>query len=93
MEIKHKDDGRRGTFYVENEGKIVGRMDYVWAGTQKIIIEHTEIDQSVRGKSIGTQLVHRAVVFAREKHMKILPLCPFAKAVFEKTTEYEDVLF
>ena len=29
---------------------------------------------------------------AIEKNLKIIPLCPFAKKVFEKTPEYQDVL-
>jgi predicted GNAT family acetyltransferase len=33
------------------------------------------------------------IEMAREKHIKILPLCPFAKRVFDKTEEYKDVLF
>ena len=92
MQIDQKDDGKKGMFYIEEDGKVVAEMDYVWAGEQKVIIDHTQIDESLRGKHVGKQLVHRAVVFAREKNVRILPLCPFAKSVFEKTPEYEDVL-
>lgn len=93
MEIQYKDDGRRGNFYIENDGKIVAELTFVWAGSGKIIIDHTEIDVSLRGKNIGKQLVHHAVLFARQKRLKILPLCPFARAVFTKTSAYEDVIF
>ena len=68
-------------------------MDYVWAGDQRIIIDHTQIDESLRGQNVGKQLLHQLVLFAREKQVKILPLCPFAKSVFERTSEYNDVLF
>tara|TARA_R110002073_G_scaffold279026_1_gene443014 strand:+ start:277642 stop:277755 length:114 start_codon:yes stop_codon:yes gene_type:complete len=37
--------------------------------------------------------VLKAVEFAREKGLKILPLCPFAKKVFNTTDELNDVLF
>ena len=93
MEIKQRNDGKKGMFYIEDDGKVVAEMDYVWAGDQGVIIEHTQIDESLRGKSVGKQLLHRTVLFAREKNMKILPLCPFAKSVFEKTSEYNDLLF
>lgn len=93
MEINQKDDGKKGMFYIESDGKIVAEMDYVWAGDQRIIVDHTQIDESMRGKSVGKQLLHRVVLFAREKNVKILPLCPFAKSVFERTSEYNDVLF
>ena len=33
-----------------------------------------------------------AVEFARERSIRILPLCPFAKSVFERVPELQDVL-
>jgi uncharacterized protein len=37
--------------------------------------------------------VHTAVEYARANHIKILPLCPFAKSVFDKKgAEFADVL-
>jgi len=33
------------------------------------------------------------VEWARASGKKILPLCPFAKSVFDKKPEYRDVLF
>lgn len=92
MEIKQKDDGKNGMFYVEQEGKVLAQMTYVWTGAERIIIDHTEVDDALRGQSAGKQLVAKAVEFAREKSLKIIPLCPFAKSVFDKVTEYRDVL-
>jgi predicted GNAT family acetyltransferase len=92
MDIQHKDDGKKGMFFVAADDKILAEMTYVWAGGEKIIIDHTLVDESLKGKNVGKQLLHQTVLFAREKHLKILPLCPFAKAVFEKVVEYKDVL-
>lgn len=79
-------------FYIEQEGKTVAEMTYSWAGTDKIIIDHTEVDESLKGQGAGKELVGRTIQFAREKGLKIIPLCPFAKSVFNKTPEYSDVL-
>jgi predicted GNAT family acetyltransferase len=68
-------------------------MTYTYAGSDKIIIDHTEVDDSLRGKGVGYKLVEASVNFARENNISILPLCPFAKAVFNKKSEYSDVLF
>jgi uncharacterized protein len=93
MEIQQKDDGKKGMFYIEQEADTLAEMTYVWAGNDKIIIDHTQVGASLVGKGIGKQLVHKAVEFAREKNIKIMPLCPFAKAVFDKVSDYQDVLF
>ncbi len=92
MEILQKDDGKKGMFYIEVDDKIEAKMTYVWAGADRFIIDHTEVNDSHRGKSAGKQMVAQAVAFAREKGIKIVPLCPFAKSVFDKVKEYQDVL-
>lgn len=92
MEILQKDDNKKGSFYIEIENEILAEMTYVWAGTDKIIIDHTEVNEKLKGKGAGKQLVTKAVEFARAKNIKILPLCPFAKSVFDKVEEFRDVL-
>ena len=57
-----------------------------------LIIDHTEVKTEYSGKGIGKQLVMAAVEFARSRNVKILPLCPFAKAIFGKIPEIRDVL-
>lgn len=34
-----------------------------------------------------------AIDFARENQFKIMPLCPFAKSVFDKSPDLNDVRF
>lgn len=93
MNIQHKDNGQKGIFYVVVDGQTEAEMTYVWSGDQRIIIDHTGVSEALKGEGIGKQLVQAAVIFAREKQLKILPLCPFARAVFDKTPDYQDVLF
>lgn len=92
MEIKQYESGRKGAFYVEQENEMLAEMAYVWAGSERIIINHTEVNPKLQGKGMGKQLVKKAVEFAREKNLKITPLCPFAKAIFDKVKEFSDVL-
>jgi hypothetical protein len=93
MLIQQKQDGSKGSFYVEENGIILAEMTYSMTGTTLLIIDHTEVSDELRGKNVGYQLVHTAVEYARTNHIKILPLCPFAKSVFDKKgAEFEDVL-
>lgn len=92
MEIKQFDRENKGFFKAEEEGKEAGRMTYSWAGEEKIIIDHTEVNPEFKGKSVGKKMVMKVVEFARENQVKIVPLCPFAKSVFDKTEEIRDVL-
>lgn len=92
MEIQQRDDGKKGAFYIEHENDVVAEMTYIWAGADKIIIDHTDVKEVLKGKGAGRQMVARAVSFARERGIKIIPLCPFAKSVFDKVKEFSDVL-
>jgi predicted GNAT family acetyltransferase len=92
MEILQQDDGEKGMFFIGEPTHTLAKMTYVWAGNDRIIIDHTEVGPELAGKGAGKQMVQKAVEFAREKHIKIIPLCPFAKSVFDKVAEYRDVL-
>ena len=92
MEIQQENDDKNGLFFIEQEGKKVAKMIYTWAGDDRIIIEHTEVDDALKGKGAGKELVAKSVEFAREKGIKIIPVCSFAKSIFDKVTEYQDVL-
>jgi uncharacterized protein len=93
MLIQHKQAGGKGLFFVSNEaGNILAEMVYTIPSPDKIIIEHTEVSDELRGQNVGNQLVHTAVEYARKHNIKIIPLCPFANAVFKKKAEYADVL-
>ncbi|MBO9573638.1 MAG: N-acetyltransferase [Chitinophagaceae bacterium] len=92
MEIIQEDDGRKGAFRAIIDGAPAGEMTYVWAGDTRFIIDHTEVDARFNGKGVGKQLLMKAVEFARNRQLKILPLCPFAKAMFAKITAIRDVL-
>ena len=82
----------KGAFYIEIEGIQEAMMTFVYADEDKIIIDHTEVNPGNEGKGFGKKMVTKAVEFAREKGIKIVPLCPFAKSVFDKTPEFRDVL-
>jgi hypothetical protein len=91
MEIQQEDNGIKGRFFIEVDGALSAEMTYIWVAN-RIIIDHTEVYPALEGKGIGKQLVHRAVEMARNKGIKILPLCPFAKGIFDRVKEYQDVL-
>jgi predicted GNAT family acetyltransferase len=62
------------------------------ASPDKMIIEHTEVSEELKGQNVGYQLVKTAVDFARAHNIKIIPLCPFANSVFKKKPELAEVL-
>ncbi len=92
MNIERIEHGSKGAFIIKVNNERLAEMTYSKAGDRLIIIDHTEVSDTLRGKGAGKQLVTAAVEYARKNQIKILPLCPFAKSVFDKSPEFNDVL-
>jgi uncharacterized protein len=93
MLIQQQEENGKGKFFAEVEGRELAEMTYTMPAPDKMIIDHTEVSDELRGKNVGLQLVNQAVEYARANNIKIIPLCPFAKSVFDRKAELRDVLF
>ncbi|MFT6872957.1 MAG: putative GNAT family acetyltransferase [Roseivirga sp.] len=89
--ILEKESETKGSFYIVDGSETLAEMTYSKAGQERIIIDHTEVSEVLRGKGAGVQLVAYAVEFVRKKGIKMLPLCPFAKATLQRHPEWKDV--
>ncbi|MFN2500442.1 MAG: GNAT family N-acetyltransferase [Pyrinomonadaceae bacterium] len=92
MEIKRDEIKRKGSFYIERDGERVAELKYFRSGDGEITIYHTEVDEELRGRNVGEDLVKAAAKYARQNELKIDPQCPFARKVIERTAEYKSIL-
>lgn len=93
MEIKHKHTGQRGMFYISSEDDtVLAEIIYSMQGENSMILEHTEVDEELKGQNIGYQLVSAAANYARTHGLKLVPVCPFANSVINKKPEFKDLL-
>ena len=90
--VLKQDSPSKGGWVIERDGQRIAEMTYSMAG-DKVIIDHTTVSDVLRGTGTGAKLVAAAADWARANGKKILPLCPFAKSVFDKKPELRDVLF
>ena len=84
-----------GKFYIgDNENDPLAEITFVKTGEDKIIIDHTIVSDTLQGQGVAKKLLTRAVEFAREEKIKIIPVCPYVIAQFEKNPDlYGDVWF
>jgi uncharacterized protein len=93
MEVHHKQTDNKGMFFIQPEGdEILAELIYMKKGGDTIIVEHTHVDDELRGQNVGFQLVSAAVEYARSHHLKIIPMCTFTKSVIDKKPDFQDVL-
>jgi len=51
---------------------------------QSLVLIHTEVPKELRGHHLGDVLMQAAIDASRREHLRIVPICPFAKAYLEK---------
>tara|TARA_A100001391_G_scaffold201218_1_gene187670 strand:- start:7069 stop:7383 length:315 start_codon:yes stop_codon:yes gene_type:complete len=89
--IEREDGEGKGRYVVRIDGH-EAEMTYTMVGTRQRIIDHTGVPDALRGRGVGEALVLRGIEDARAEGVKIIPLCPFAKAQIERHPEWQDVV-
>lgn len=91
-EIEREEGDSKGRYVLHGDGGEAAEMTFTKVGLRQIIIDHTEVPDAFRGQGVGVRLVERAVEDARRDGKTIIPLCPFARAQFQRHPEWQDVL-
>lgn len=89
MKIQH--DIKDKIFFVEDNGT-VAEMTYRIKDNNIMVINHTWVEPIYRDAGLARQLVDAGVEYARANNFKIIPLCGYVAALFNKNqTEFDDV--
>ena len=57
-----------------------------------IMFTHTEVPPEHEGKGIGSALIRAGLSAARERGLKVIPICPFFAAYIKKHAEEHDLV-
>lgn len=77
--------------YAEDKtGKLLAEITFPKAETGVVEIDHTFVDDSLRGQGIAGQLMEMAVSLLRMRGDKARPTCPYAVSWFEKHPEQQE---
>jgi predicted GNAT family acetyltransferase len=57
-----------------------------------IMFTHTEVPPEHGGKGIGTRLIKASLASARERGLKVIPICPFFAAFMQSHADTHDLL-
>lgn len=91
ISIKHE-DGQTGGRYVATVDGVEAELTYSKAGEHRIIADHTLVPPAIGGRGIATALTQAMVKDARERGLKVVPLCPFVNAQFRRHPEWRDLM-
>lgn len=91
MKINHKEEGSRGEFYIEENGSPIAELTYLLSDDNTMVATHTGTHPKMRGQGIAMKLVEASVEYAREKGLKISPMCSYVAWAFDKREDLRDV--
>jgi len=57
-----------------------------------ILFTHTEVPPAHEGQGIGSALIRFALHSARERGLKVVPICPFFAAYIQRHPEEQDLV-
>lgn len=89
--IAHTEGRGRGEFRIERGGKRVAEITYERTGPDRVTLDHTFVDASLRGQGVGKRLVDAAADWARRTGTKLDATCPYARKVLDHGHAYDDV--
>ena len=78
-------------FYATHNGIRIGEIRYVRIGVDKIIIDYTGVEPEYQNRKIGLSLVRNVANLARAQHRRVIAFCPFARAMFNRYSEFDDI--
>lgn len=90
--ISHEVEERRGAFVIARDGRRIAELTYFHQGESVIVINHTFVDESLRGHGIARKLLDAAVAWARANQVRIIPECSYARVVFARDASIREVL-
>ncbi|MBR3512757.1 MAG: N-acetyltransferase [Clostridia bacterium] len=70
--------------YLEKEGKLLAEITYNKEDENTYVIDHTFVDELLRGQGIASKLVEKAVEEIKKKNGIVKATCSYAKSWLEK---------
>ncbi|GAA5004275.1 GNAT family N-acetyltransferase [Acinetobacter puyangensis] len=94
MNIQHQDNTQNGSFFINDSNhQKIAELSYFWNTPNHFSIDHTWVDDSLRGQGVARLLFDAAIAFARERKVTIVPICAYADAMFRRDSSFSDVLY
>lgn len=91
MEFNLEDlGGDAFAFRYEQDGKMLAEITWTMLG-DVMVMDHTFVSEELRGQGVAKKILDHAADYAREKGLKMEPVCSYVVTAFERYKEYSDV--
>jgi len=91
MELQVADNPEQARYEIRADGELAGFVTYQLSDGV-IDLVHTETDDRFRGHGLAAHLVQATLDSARERHLAVVPTCPFVRGFIADHAEYADLV-
>jgi predicted GNAT family acetyltransferase len=91
MELRVTDNPDQSRVEIRADGELAGFLTYRLRDGELALL-HTETDHRFRGYGVAGRLVQSVLDSARERHLAVLPYCPFVRSWMDEHPEYTDLI-
>jgi predicted GNAT family acetyltransferase len=91
MELRVADNPEQARYEIRADGELAGFVQY-HLRDGVIAFLHTETDPKFRGHGVAGRLIRSGLEAARERHLAVLPYCPFVRGWIAEHPEYAELV-
>jgi len=87
LEVIRNEEEQRFETWIEGT---LAKLDYIQDG-KNFVITHVGVHPNFRGHGIAGRIVQVSLDYARENHLRVVPMCSYAAAYIRRHPEYAEL--
>ena len=88
LEVLHNPTEKRFEIWIDGQ---LAKLDYILDGST-IIMTHVGVHPDHRGKGIAGKITQSALEYAKEKSLRVIPMCPYVAAYIRRHPKYAELM-
>jgi uncharacterized protein len=87
LEIVHNPTENRFETWIDGN---LSKLDYI-QDEKNFVITHVGVHPSLRGQGVAGRIVEASLAYAREKELRVVPMCSYAAAFIRRHPDYAEL--
>ena len=88
FEVTHNQDEHRFEVWIDSQ---LSKLDYIQDGNT-IVMTHVGVYPEHRGQGLAGKLTRVGLEYAKEKSLRVIPMCSYVAAYIRRNPRYADLM-
>ena len=84
IQVTHNPVENRFETYIDDK---LSKLDYIQDG-KNFVITHVGVHPELRGQGVAGRIVEAGLEYAKERSLRVIPMCSYAAAYIRRHPEY-----